>query len=1060
MDAPVYSELHCRSWYSFGRGASSVDELVVRAAKLGYQALALTDRDNLTGALELAEAARAAGLKPIVGAEVTMAHPELGPAPITLLAESAAGYSNLCRLISSAHRGGERRHPQLDPVKLSAHGGGLIALLGSPGGHLARHLDSGELAAARGLVAGYCQQLGSGSVFIELQRHLAPGELARNRALAELAGQLGVGVVATGGACYHDRSRHRLCDVLTAIRLNTTLDGCHRQRHPNANYHLRPTEELARLFRRWPQALENSARIARRCMAFSVGQIRYRLPQPPVPEGFAGPQAYFEHVCRIAARERYGRITPTLRARLRKEFDLIAKHDLAGFFLLYRQVIEMARQVAVELGHLPPGAPLSQRAPGRGRGSSVAMLTGTLIGLSHVDPLEYDLPLERFLPADRLASPPDIDLDFPRDIRERLILKVFDELGWERAALTAMIPTYRLPGVVRDVGRALGLPAAELAILAQRAESHSGADLEQEMAKIPQLAGRQRQRGWRDLIELGAQLQGFPKGLAQHPGGMIISSEPLVDMVPVQPSAIPGRYICQWDKYAIEDAGFVKIDFLSLGTLSQMQECLQLIEDRTGRRIDLSRIDHTDPAVYADLERGDTVGVFQVESAAQMQTIKRMRPRHLYDMALQVAAVRPGVGANDGVTEFLRRRHGQPWDYDHPLERRALAKSLGIILFQDQVVQLGMDVGGLSAAAADLMRRAFQRRNSQDLIGRYWQRFREGARDRGVPAAVADRIFRKFNPHYMFPEAHALAFGATAYHMAWLRHYFPAEFYCAIFNAQPMGFWSIETLKEDALRHGIRTLGPDVNRSHLECRPEGPDAFRMGLGFVAGIAAQNAEKLLAARERGGGFESLRDLIARAGLQQAALEALVKAGACDDLAGAGDRRSDLWEVGLHYRPPSPQAPLALEHREVMPSLAPLSPENQMAYEYQALRLFTGGHVMEALRPRLTDKVLSSRQLDQVPDGARISAAGKVLRRQRPLGKMVFMTLQDEFGMIPLAVWPSTWQRHRNELSAPLVLIEGVMSRRDGSANIMVDRAQRISAPWSPGLVVNEKTHDWG
>ncbi len=1059
MDEPGYSELHCRSWYSFGRGASSVDELVVRASRMGYQALALTDRDNLTGALELAAAARAAGIKPIVGAEVTVAHPELSPAPVTLLAETAAGYSNLCRLISSAHRAGERRHPQLDPGELSDHGEGLIALLGSPGGHLAQLLRSDRLAIARGLVAGYCQQLGNESVFIELQRHLAPGELVRNRGLAELANQLGVGTVATGGACYHDRSRHQLCDVLTAIRLNTTLDGCHRQRHPNANYHLRPPKQLARLFRHWPQALANSARIARRCMAFSVGQIRYRLPQPPIPEGFASQQAYFEHVCWGAARERYGAITPPLRARLQKEFDLIGKHDLAGFFLLYRQVIEMARQVAVELGHLPPGAPLSQRAPGRGRGSSVAMLIGTLIGLSHVDPLEYDLPLERFLPADRLASPPDIDLDFPRDIRERLILKVFDELGWERAALTAMLPTYRLPGVVRDVGRALGLPAAELAILARRAESHSAADLEQEMAKIPQLVGRQHQRGWRDLIALGAQLQGFPKGLAQHPGGMIISSEPLVGMVPVQPSAIPGRYICQWDKHAIEDAGFVKIDFLALGALSQMQECLQLIEQRTGRQIDLSRINHADPAVYGDLERGDTVGVFQVESAAQMQTITRMRPRNLYDMALQVAAVRPGVGANDGVTEFLRRRHGQTWDYDHPLERRALAKSLGIILFQDQVVQLGMDVGGLSAAEADLMRRAFQRRNSQDLIGEYWRRFREGAQARGVPPEIADRIFKKFNPHYMFPEAHALAFGATAYHMAWLRHYFPVEFYCSIFNAQPMGFWSVETLKEDALRRGIRTLGPDVNRSRLECRPEGSDGFRMGLGFVAGIAAQTAQKLLAARGRGGEFESLRDLIARAGLQQAALEALVKAGACDDLPGAGDRRRDLWEVGLFYRPPSPQAPLPLEHREVMARLKPLSPENQMAYEYQTLRLFTGGNVMATLRPRLADWVVSSRQLDKVPDGARISAAGKVLRRQRPLGKMVFMTLQDEFGMIPLAIWPSAWQQHRNALSAQLVLVEGVMSRRDGSANIMVDKAQQLPAPWSPDLAVSEKTHDW-
>ncbi len=1058
--APPYSELHCRSWYSFGRGASSVDELAARAAELGYEALALTDRNNLTGALELAEAATAVGVKPLIGVELMVHHPALEPAPITLLAETGDGYSNLCRLITRAHIDGERRNPVLDPTLLGEHGSGLIALLGSPESHLAQLLADQSNAAASELLGWYRQQLGDDGVFVEMQNHLAPGDLARNCALVKLANHLGVAVAATGGVSYHDRSRARLHDVLTAIRLGTTLDGCHRQRLPNHNYHLRERAELAGLFARWPQALTGSSQIAQRCLAFAVDQIRYSFPQQPVPADFADQQAYFEHICLVAAKQRYGRINERLRSRLQEEFRLIARHKLAGFFLLYHRIIELARQVAIELGHSSPDVSLAERAPGRGRGSSVAMLTGTLIGLSHIDPLEYDLPLERFLPEDCLVGPPDIDLDFPRDIRERLILRIFEEFGWERAALTGMLPTYRLKGVVRDIGRALGLPAAELEILGRRADSRSGADLGQELTQITQLAGRAEKPGWRDLVELGAQLQGFPKGLAQHPGGMIISSQPLVDMVPVQPSAIDGRYICQWDKHAIADAGFVKIDFLALGALSQMQECLQLIERRTGNYVDLSRVDHGDPAVYAALGRGDTVGVFQVESAAQMQTIARMRPQHLYDMALEVAAVRPGVGANDGVGEFLRRRSGQPWRYDHPLEARALAKSLGIILFQDQVVQLGMDVGGLSASESDLMRRAFQRRNSKALIARYWERFRTGALQRAVPLATADRIFRKFNPHYMFPEAHALAFGATAYHMAWLRHYFPVEFYCSIFNAQPMGFWSLETLKEDALRRGVKTLGPDVNHSQRNCILEGADGFRMGIRFIHGVEKISADRLLAARRWGGPFRSLGDLVARGGLQQAALESLVRSGACDQLPGAGDRRRALWEVGLRYRPPSDQPPLPLEIDVAMAELEPFDAIDAMASEYQTLGLWTSGHVMAALRDQLPRRILSSRQLADIPDGARITVAGKVLRRQRPLGAMVFMTLQDEFGMIPLAIWPTTWDKHRDALSSPLVIATGEMSRRDEAANIMVDYAQPLNAPWPSDLVVDSPSRDWG
>ena len=499
----------------------------------------------------------------------------------------------------------------------------------------------------------------------------------------------------------------------------------------------------------------------------------------------------------------------------------------------------------------------------------------------------------------------------------------------------------------------MGLPPLEIDVLAKRAESHNAHNLVAEMERIDELRDKIDLPGWRDLIEIGAQLQGFPKGLAQHPGGMIISSTPLIDITPVQPSAMDGRYICQWDKHGADSAGFLKIDFLSLGALSQMQECLQLIEKRTGSQIDLSRIDFSDQAVYDDFSRGDTVGVFQVESAAQMQTITRIKPRNLYDLALEVAAVRPGVGANNGVSEFIRRRNGEDWSYDHPLEKRALEKSLGIILFQDQVVTLGIDVGGMTASESDQMRRAFQRRNNEAIIKRYWERFRDGAAERGVTEKTAEKIFLKFNPHYMFPEGHALAFGVTAYHMAWLRRHYPTEFYNAIFNAQPMGFWPEETLKQDAKRRGVTIYNPHVNLSEAKCLPEGENAFRLGLTSVRGINSESANTLIENRDWNGHYRSLSDLVSRSGVQRAALENLVKAGACDDLTGVDDRRQALWEVGLRYQASGSQGRLQLDIAQDMATLRPALERDRMTYEYETLGLWTDGHVMSTMRDMLSE-----------------------------------------------------------------------------------------------------------
>ncbi len=1052
-----YVELRTMSWYSFMEGASSVDEMTARAQELGYDAIALTDRNNITGALEFSEAALALDVKPIIGATIALGEDATSddpPSNITLIVENRRGYANLCNLISFAHIGSERTDPILRPRYIEGRTEGLIALIGEPGSNLATAASDGTMAKADDIVNRFIRWFGHANLFIELQRHFVHGDLERNRALASIAQRHGVGIVATGGVCYHERSRSRLHDVITAIRHNLTLDASHRQRKANSRYELKSPAQMERLFKAWPEAIENSRKIADRCMAFKAKQINYRFPNEPVPPEFENQQKYLEHLCYEAAKRRYGRITDKVQSRLDREFRLIERHGLAGFFLLYRRIIALAQDIAIELGHSSAEIPIEEKPPGRGRGSSVAMLVGTLIGLSHIDPLEYDLPLERFISEDELVNVPDIDLDFPRDIREALILRVYEEFGWDHAALTAMIPTYKLKGVVRDVGKALGLPPIELDILAKRAESHKASNIEAEMARIDELRNKIDRPGWRELIEIGNLMHGFPKGLAQHPGGMIISSSPLIDVTPVQQSAIDGRYICQWDKHGADAASFLKIDFLALGALSQMQECLQLIEKRTGSHIDLSRIDYYDDAVYDDLGHGDTVGVFQVESAAQMQTITRMKPRNLYDLALEVAAVRPGVGANDGVSEFIRRRNGNAWDYDHPLERRALEKSLGIILFQDQVVTLGMDVGGMTSTEADQMRRAFQRRNNEAIVKRYWEQFRDGAAERSVSEAIAEKIFRKFNPHYMFPEGHALAFGVTAYHMAWLRRHYPTEFYTSIFNAQPMGFWPLETLKQDAKHMGVELLGPDVNASQAKCVLESENSFRLGISFVHGLNTESTNTLIANREWNGTYTSLADLISRSGVQQRALENLVKAGACDKLPGVIDRRQALWEIGLRYGANGSQGTLDFGIEQDMATLKPIVTNDRMTYEYETLGLWTDGHVMSRMRDGLDESVLNSTQIDDKAHGQLVVVAGTVLRRQRPLGKMIFMTLEDEFGMIPLAVPPQTWEKYRNELRTPIVIAEGTVSRRSGTMNIMVNRAWPLNPSYTRGTNIRD------
>ena len=1041
-----YIELHCHSNYSFQEGASSIDELLVRARELGYPALALTDHDNLCGAMQFARTAAGLGVQPITGVELTLK----GGSHLTLLAVSRKGYGNLCRLISYAHITGDRRNPELDPKYLSEYAEGLILLTGCREGRIPSLLADDKSCEARAVAEKYLEWFGTDNIFVELQQNLAYGDTERNRRLVELARSLGVGVVATNNVHYHVPDRHRLQDALVAVRHNKTIEETHRERRPNAHFYLKSPAEMAALFQDCPEAIENTLRVAGRC-AFSLSKdLDYRFPDYPVPEGFT-PQTYLQHLCYEAASRRYGGITEKVRARLQEEFRLIQKHGLAGFFLIYHDIIQLGRQIMIELGLSDPEIPLEERSPGRGRGSSVAMLVGYLIGLSHIDPLKFNLSLERFL-QEEMASVPDIDLDFPRNIREELIKRVHDKWGWDYAALSGMISTYKMKGAVRDLGKALGLPPQDVDKLARRVESHRARALRAEMAVLPEFRDRVDAPVWRDLVDLAAQLDGFPKYLAQHPGGMIISSPPLIDMVPVQQGAIEDRYICHWDKDSIDDAGFVKIDFLALGALSQMQEALQLIEERTGHYVDLTRIDFEDRDVYEMLHRADTIGIFQVESAAQMQTITRIRPRNLTEMAYEVAAVRPGVGVNDGVSLFIKRHsHKEPWDYDHPLEKRALERTLGVILFQDQVNQVATEVGGFSAVEADQLRRAFTRRNNQALIEMYWERFKQGAMEKGVSEAAAEKIFKKFNGQYMFPESHAFAFGVTAYQMAWLKYHYPLEFFVAIFNQQPMGFYNLETLKEDAKRHGITVLNPDVNDSVEKCTIN-DESLLLGFLSVKGVGESAAAAIVEARKRDGHFVGLADAMRRTGLQREAVENLVVAGAFDSLVP--DRRGALWEVGLLYRPIGKQQALELPVEQDMAELPHLSRREVMAGEYSSLGLYPSGHLMEMLRSQLSPDVLPSCDIVGLEDGTEVTVAGLVIRRQRPLGKAILITLEDEFGHTPMVVWPKVYERYRLVLKEPVLVASGLISRREGTMNVVVTHVEGLNA-----LMQVPRAKDW-
>ena len=785
----------------------------MRAAEYAQPALALTDA-NLCGALEFARVARSLALRPITGGELTLTD----GSRVTLLAKSRVGYSNLSRLFTLANSR-DRREPRLNPDSLPERASGLITLAGGRYGGLSRLLLEGQSGEARNRLKRLMEWYGQDSVYVELQRNFLDGDSRRNRLLAGLAKETGARLVATNGALYHEPRRYRLQHALVAIRNNRTIDRSLRFILPNDQLHLKSGAEMEKLFRDCPEAVSNTLEIAERCEFDLSSDLGYTLPEPDTPEGYTT-QSYLERLCYEAAVRRYGSVSGRVERRLREEFGLIERNGMAGFLLLYRQIALLALEIMEERGMAPPETALEERPPGRGRGSSVALLAGYLVGISHVDPLKWNLTLERFI-SERSESLPDIDLDFPRAIRDELIERVHSRFGPAFAVLAGTVSTYRSRGVIRDLGMALGLPEERLKQLAGRIGSEDMDTLEERMSEIPEFRDSLESPAWRNFAELAPQLMGAPKSLGQHVGGMVLSSSPILDMVPVRAGAAEGRHIMDWDKDSVADAGFAKIDILSLPVLDQMEEALGLIERSGGVRPDLALIDPGDPEVYDMINEGKCKGVFLLQSPAQLKLARRLLSRNLLDLAYQVALIRPGVGAAESaVSRFVERyRRGAEWECDHPLERRALERGYGIIVWQEQVVQLLMDVGGMSASEADGVRRAFAKSNNGHLVATHRRRFLEGAQGNGVDRETALRIFGKVNGRYMFPESHSHAFAITAYQSAWLKRRHPLEFFVALVNNQPMGFYPVETIKQDAGRFGVPFLNPCVNRSESQCAP-------------------------------------------------------------------------------------------------------------------------------------------------------------------------------------------------------------------------------------------------
>ncbi len=1014
---PAWAALRCMSNFSFLRGASHPEELVRRAGELGCAALALTDECSLAGVVRAHVAAREAGVKLLVGSQFRLRLDAGHEAVLVLLARHRADYAALCRFITGLRRASPKGSYRLELEQLLRQPpGACLGVLCLP-----RRADDARLlgwaAALRdGLGAASDQDSGQGLLLgVELHRELDDARwLQRLRALS---GQLGMELVACPDVQMHAASRQPLHDTLCAIRLGRELARCGLELQPNAERALQGLEQLAR---RYPaELLERSARLAARC-SFSLEELRYNYPREVVPPGLRADEHLRRRVYEGAHRRWPGGADAAMRELIEHELALIAELGYAHYFLTVDDIVAFARSRGI----------LCQ-----GRGSAANSVVCWCLGVTEVDPARMQVLFERFISRER-NEPPDIDVDFEHERREEVIQYLYAKYGRERAALTASVITYRPRSAIRDVGKALGFAPELVERLARNVQWWDGREIAAE--RLLEAGLDPADLGVRQWMALVRALLGFPRHLSQHTGGFVLSGDPLHELVPVENAAMPGRTVIEWDKDDLDAMGMLKVDVLALGMLTAIRKSLDLIGVARGRPFAMQDIPPEDPATYDMLCAADSVGVFQVESRAQQGMLPRLRPRCFYDLVVEVAIVRPGPIQGGMVHPYLRRRQGlEPVHYPSPALRQALQRTLGVPVFQEQVMQISMLAAGFSAGQADGLRRAMAAWRRKGSLQVWRERLVGGMVERGYDPGFAEQIYAQVQgfSEYGFPESHAASFALLVYASAWIKRHHPAQFLAALLNSQPMGFYTPSQLVQDARRHGVRVLPPDVRASAWDSTLEG-DAVRLGLRLVRGLGREAARRIEAARADGD-FDDPVDLARRAALAGSDMRLLAAADALRGLAG--HRRQQVWQAAaVHALPPllrgaSPAEP-------VLELDAPSEGED-VVFDYAATGLSLRRHPLALLRERLHPRWLRAAQLAALPDGSRVRACGLVTLRQQPetARGTTFVSLEDETGVVQVICWKSLRERQRQVLlRARLMAVAGRWQTDGAVGSLLAER----------------------
>jgi error-prone DNA polymerase len=1028
----MYVELHARSAFSFLQGASLPEEMAQVCADRGLGAMALVDRDGVYGSPRFHQAAKKLGIKAHIGAEVSVE----GAGRWPLLVRDRTGYRNLCRLVTRYKLRSKKGEGAATAAEVAELAEGLVCLTGGDDGPLAEALRRGGIDEARREAERLTASFGHGNVYAELQRHYDPAEEARNQAVVDVARGLGLPLLATNGVAHATLAQREVLDVFTCLRNHKTLKQAGRLLSRNAARHIRSPAAMARLFRDLPEAVARTEELSAR-LGFTLADLGYEFPRYPVPYGETI-TSFLRKRTDEGARQRYRPYHEKAQRQIERELALIEKLKLAGYFLIVWDIVCYCREAGILI---------------QGRGSAANSAVCYALGITAVDPVGMDLLFERFLSEER-GEWPDIDLDLPSgDQREKVIQHVYERYGQLGAAMTANVITYRGRSAVREVGKVLDFAPEDLGRLSSLVSRFEWKDPKDTDVKAFREAGFDLAHSRIvKFLQLYRAVQDLPRHLGQHSGGMVVCQGQLDAVVPLEPASMPGRVVVQWDKDDCADMGIVKVDLLGLGMMAVLEQSITLIRDAWGEEVDLAHLPPDDPEVYAALQKADTVGLFQVESRAQMSCLPRLKPKNFYDIVVEVAIIRPGPIVGNMVHPYLKRRAGREEPVClHPSLEPVLRRTLGVPLFQEQLLRMAMIAAGFSGGEAEELRRAFGFKRSERRMHDVEVKLRLGMDRNGITGATQDAIVKSITSFalYGFPESHAASFALIAYASAWLRCHYPAAFTAALLNNQPMGFYHPATLVKDAQRHGVRIRPVDVARSQWDCtiEVEGSTRYlRLGLRYVRGLRADAGRAIVAERSRGP-FAGIDDLARRVpALRKDEMATLAEAGALNfirSVAAPLHRRDALWHAARAMRPPGEMFRGSLQAEGPSP-LAPMTPDERLEADYRDTGLTIGPHPMAARREELRGRgVLRAVDLPRLPSGLRVQVAGAVICRQRPgtAKGFLFLSLEDETGIANGIVTPDMFDANRAVLvGEPFIIVDGVLQHQDGVVSVKVQRVE--------------------